>query len=178
MKKILYIIVILVSSSSIVFGQKNDALKIFVGYSHAITNNFTGDSYNDISYANFKDTVGQSKHDQLNGFEISGTYRLSDHLAAKASFSWNSGSATTVLPGGNFVRGSVQNPTYILVVPGSYEHTKQSYYTMMAGFEYRNFQSKRKLNPFGQLMIGAGFEDASNNLAGSTHAIIYGTQNL
>jgi len=183
MKKILYITFMLTTCSLAALGQGNDKLQISVGYSHSIVSNFTGDTYKEsstIGGSAFSDTIGSKKSDQLNGFDLSAAYRLSDHFAAKVSLGWFSGSASSgVIPGGSYVRGSVQNPTYILVVPGFTNQTKQSYYTFMAGMEYKDFKSAHKLNPFGQVLIGVGFENASTNLTSSpTHALIYQAETL
>lgn len=180
MKKLLYLTILLNCISVFVFGQDNK-LQLSVGYSHAIISNFTGDTYKRSSTIfdnNFSDTVGSKKHNQLNGFDISGAYRLSDHFAAKASFGWYTGSSATVAPGGSFGRGSVSQPTFILLIPDLSDHTKQTYLSVLVGVEYKDFKSAHKLNPFGHLMVGAGFENASSDLSNTTHAIIYNSQKL
>ncbi|MBS1504989.1 MAG: hypothetical protein JST32_23215, partial [Bacteroidetes bacterium] len=182
MKKILYSILLLLAGRGAVFGQGSNKLQISIEYSHGIFSNFTGDTYKETSNlggSGFSDTIGKNMSHQLNGFDVSGAYRLSDHFAAKASFGWLTGSATTDIPGGSFGRGSAAQPTYVLVVP-SYggQHTRQSDLSVAAGIEYRDFKSPGKLKPFGQLMIGFGFEKASSNLTSSTHTIIYQGQNL
>ncbi|MGZ3944206.1 MAG: outer membrane beta-barrel protein [Mucilaginibacter sp.] len=183
MEKIFYATLVLTACTLAALGQGDDKLQISVGYSHGIVNNFTGDTYRESSTVggqSFIDTLGSKKSDQLNGLDLSGTYRLSDHFAAKVSLGWFSGSASSgVVPGGSYVRGSVQNPTYFLIVPGFTNRVKQSYYTFMAGVEYKDFKSAHKLNPFGQVLIGVGFENASTNLASSsTHALIYQAETL
>ncbi|MBS1526700.1 MAG: hypothetical protein JST19_13670 [Bacteroidetes bacterium] len=182
MKKLLNTILLLAALCGTVLGQDMRKLQLSAGYTHGIVSNFTGDSYRETSSLGgsiFSDTSGKNRSHQLNGFDVSGAYQLSDHFAAKASFGWLTGSATTDIPGGSFGRGSAAQPTFVLVVPGySGQHTAQSYYSVSAGVEYKDFKSPHKLKPFGQLMIGLGFENASSNLTSSTHAIIYQTQNL
>lgn len=183
MKKILYAALMLTVCSLAALGQTNNKLQLSVGYSHGIVSNFTGDTYREsstIGGQSFMDTLGSKKNDQLNGLDLSGTYRLSDHFAAKVSLGWLSGSVSSgVVPGGSYVRGSVQNPTYVLVVPAFTNQVKQSYYTFMAGVEYKDFKSVHKLNPFGEVLIGVGFENASTNLgSSSTHALIYQGETL
>lgn len=182
MKKLLYITLFIGIGSGAALGQSNDKFQLSAAYSHGIFSNFTGDSYKETSTfdnSTFSDTVGKKASHQLNGFDISAAYRLSDHFAAKAGFGWLTGSeANSNLPGGSFGRGSASQPTYVLVIPGySIQHTKQNYLSFMAGAEYKDFKSAHKLNPFGQLMIGVGFEGASYDLHNTTHALIYQSQN-
>jgi len=180
MKKLLYLTVLLNCISVCIFGQ-NSKLQLSVNYSHTIIKNFTGDSYKEqltIGSENTVDTVGSSQHNHLNGFGISGAYRLSDHLAAKVSFGWYTGSATNLVPGGAFGRGSASQPGYILIIPAYTNHSKLSNPSATAGVEYKDFKSANKLNPFGHLLVGLSFENASYNLSSTSHAQIYETQNL
>ncbi|HVW12289.1 MAG TPA: hypothetical protein VHB54_00610 [Mucilaginibacter sp.] len=182
MKKILYSILLLLAGSGAAFGQGSNKLQISVGYSHGIFSNFTGDTYREdanIGGNSFSDTIGKKMSHQLNGFDVSGAYRLSDHFAAKVAFGWLTGSvADGNIPGGSFGRGSAEDPTYVLVIPGYTDHAKQTYLSFLAGAEYKDFKSAHKLNPFGQLMIGLGMEDASYKLISNSHSLIYQTQTL
>ncbi|MFB9842178.1 hypothetical protein [Mucilaginibacter ginsenosidivorans] len=181
MKNFIYAILLVICSATGSYAQDNNKLQLSLGYSHGSFSNFSGNNYkvnSNIYDQTFNDTMGKKKSAQLNGFDLSGAYRLSRHLAAKTAFGWYTGSTINGVPGGSYGRDNATKPTFVLVIPNFSDHGKQSYVSVMAGIEYRDFQSLHKLNPFAHLMVGAGFEGSSYDLAGTSHASIYQTDKL
>ncbi|MBS1526701.1 MAG: hypothetical protein JST19_13675 [Bacteroidetes bacterium] len=182
MKRLLYTMIITIVGSGIAYGQGNNKLQISAGYSHVIFSNFIGDAYKEtlnIGTSTSNDTIGKKMSHQLNGLDITGAYRLSDHFAAKASFGWLTGSgADGNIPGGFFTRKSADPSSSGVAVPDYYyQHIKRSYLAFVGGVEYKDFKSAHRLIPFAHLMIGLSMESVSYNLSNIPHAIIYQSQN-